>query len=334
MVDENPLIRRGKSGAAHGAIPVTTRRREEAIEPLPPQSQPPAAQQPYVVFIPTPQQPMAGSMMPAQPSPVAPPAQHFHTTTTTTHHHHYSVRRQQQMGHSALGIASLALGVVACIICWVPLAGLAAVPIGAIGAVLGILGVIISVFFRRSSAALPMSGVFVCVLAASISIASTGSLVYWRKQIEHFARQLQPKPAATPSHSIATPTAPLPTISHSSAAPPPAVRSRAATPPPPPNPVVLSAAQQLKDAETVAAERAKQTDEYRTAVDRAAAARAEVAALREQSPNSAALHDASQRMIDADNQISAIIQKTQDADSAVQSARTALNAARGSTSAP
>src|SRR5438034_199108 len=83
----------------------------------------------------------------------------------------------------------------------IPVAGLAAVPIGAIGVVIGVLGIVVSVLLRRSSAGLPFAGVFVCALAIAISIASTKSLPYWRKQLEKaFPSLTQQTPP--PSHSV------------------------------------------------------------------------------------------------------------------------------------
>jgi len=87
--------------------------------------------------------------------------------------------RPRQRGTSALGVAALALGIVACAIYWVPSVGSAAVPIAMVGCALGVAGAVAALVFGRSRAGLPMTGVLVCALAAGIAVAGPDQLRAW-----------------------------------------------------------------------------------------------------------------------------------------------------------
>jgi predicted Zn finger-like uncharacterized protein len=77
---------------------------------------------------------------------------------------------------SGIGIASLVLGIIACISCWIPFVGCLVVPIGLIGLLLGIIGFLVSLFGRRSGCGLPLSGAFVSLLSVIIAISVTGAM--------------------------------------------------------------------------------------------------------------------------------------------------------------
>ena len=211
-----------------------------------PQAGPPAAAAPHIIYINNIPAPAASPVVAAVPAAAAP--------AQTIHHHYYntppaapqstpqttqriSFRMRTPPSQSALGMASLALGILACVVCWVPWLGLIAVPVGAIGALLGLLGVLVSLLFRKSSAGLPLAGIFTCCLAAGISIASTRTLPYWRRQLENGLSTVLPHGITLPHES--GPSAPPP--------PPPApIRSlfdpspTSITPSPTPAPWVLA----------------------------------------------------------------------------------------------
>ena len=184
-------------------------------------------------------------------------------------------------------MASLALGILACVICWMPVLGLAAVPIGLIGALLGLLGFVLSTLFRKSSAALPAGGFFICLLAGAISIASTGSLLHYRQRLEKLIpRSIVPPSIIPPPPSGSAPSAVSPAAQ-------------------PSDPKVFTATQQLSAANEAATQRFKQTDAYRQAKELRDQAHDQVDALSISSPNSDALKQAAQKLIDADNALSA-----------------------------
>jgi hypothetical protein len=268
----------------------------------------------------------------------------------TIHHHHYNTTNYTQpagprisfrvpaaASHSALGMASLALGIIACVVCWVPWLGLIAVPVGAIGALLGVLGILVSLLFRKSSASLPFAGLFVCCLAAGISIASTRTLPYWQRQLQNTLSTVLPKTIAPARDSSPAPAPPpMPALrtgglfdsgggivpsTPQSAAPKP-------IPNPAPTPPTAAARDQLIAAQKACDARTVQTPDYQAAVKAAADARAREAQLRESSPASSDLMQASQEMIKADNAVTDFLNQAEASDPGVIAARQGLSAAR------
>jgi hypothetical protein len=343
-------------------IPVSVRRPlaaplDPALAPSP-QGGPPSQSPAHVVYI---------NNMPAPPPAVNLPAASVSAPVAPVIHHHYynsqetppriSVRIAAPPANSALGMAALALGIIACVICWVPWLGLIAVPVGAIGAVLGVLGVLASLLFRRSSAGLPLAAIFVCCLAAAISIASTQSLPFWRRQLNRTIDSVLPKNLAlplfrpTPTAPVSSPPpaaspglfepSPMPAAQFQTAPPqtatprtaaPPAAAARASTPPPngasKMDPSILMARNQLTAAERGCDARTMQTPEYQAAVKAAADARSHAALLRQSSPpGSEDLKQASQAMIDADNAVNQILTRAQANDPEVIAAQQNLAAA-------
>jgi len=79
-------------------------------------------------------------------------------------------------GVSPFGIASLVLGVIACIFCWIPLLGLLVIPLAFIGLLLAIVGLIMAGVSKKTGFAFPVSGLIVCLLSGFIAVAITGSV--------------------------------------------------------------------------------------------------------------------------------------------------------------
>ena len=351
MSNDDRLVPRGS------AIPVSVRRPLGApvggapLDPalLPPQSPspagPPAAPSPQIIYINN-----APAPLPVAPTPPAVPSQ-------TIHHHHYnttnytqpagpriSLRIPTPPSHSALGMASLALGIIACVVCWVPWLGLIAVPVGTIGAVLGVLGILVSLLFRKSSPSLPFAGLFICCLAAGISIASTKTLPYWQRQLQNTLSTVLPKTIAPPRDSSPAPAPPpIPALRTGGlfdstgtvvpSAPQPAAPKLVPNPTPTPpkatlNPTIAAARDQLIAAQKACDARTMQIPEYISAVKTAADARTREAQLRESSPGSSDLMQASQDMIKADNAVSDKLARAEASDPSVAAARQALMAAR------
>jgi len=337
MSNDDQLARRD------APLPVSVRRPLSAVDPalVPPQGTPPAQAAPQIIYInntPAPAPPVA--------APPVPPAVHHHHYTTQNTTHRISYRIPVARSHSALGMASLALGIIACVVCWVPWLGLVAVPVGAIGAVLGVLGVLLSLLFRKSSAGLPLTAIFVCCLAAGISVASTRSLPYWRWHLMKAFSQVMPQGIALP-HSTAPAASPAPLpppgpnlfdLGSNPAAPSPAPAAPSAISPRPgaPKPAIASqidpsiaaARDQLAAAEKSCDQRTMQTPDYQAAVKTAADARARESLLRQTSPGSADLIQASEDMIKADNAVTDTLTLARASDPMVLAARQTLAAAR------
>lgn len=79
-------------------------------------------------------------------------------------------------GVSPLGIASLVLGIIACIFCWIPLLGLLVLPLALIGLLLAIVGLVMAGVSKKTEFAFPVSGLIVCLLSAFLAIAIMGSI--------------------------------------------------------------------------------------------------------------------------------------------------------------
>jgi len=76
---------------------------------------------------------------------------------------------------SGLGIASLVLGLIACLGCWIPMCGIFSLPFAIFGILFGVIGIIIAKLTKKSYVGLPIAGTFVSITAAFIVIAVTGS---------------------------------------------------------------------------------------------------------------------------------------------------------------
>lgn len=78
---------------------------------------------------------------------------------------------------NGLGIASLVLGILAALICWIPVLGLFGIPLAGLGLLFGIIGFLIALIGRKSGVGMPVSGAIVCAISLAIAIASTGAFV-------------------------------------------------------------------------------------------------------------------------------------------------------------
>jgi len=77
---------------------------------------------------------------------------------------------------SSLGIVSLILGVVAFLICWIPLIGVVSIPVSALGVLLAAIGLLAALVRRGSGIGWPIGGGAVSGLALAIGIAQVAAL--------------------------------------------------------------------------------------------------------------------------------------------------------------
>jgi|SRR5208282_1340648 len=77
-------------------------------------------------------------------------------------------------GVSPLGVASLVLGIIACVFCWIPLLGLLVIPLALIGVLLAVVGIIMAGINIKTGFAFPISGVITCLLSIILAIAISG----------------------------------------------------------------------------------------------------------------------------------------------------------------
>jgi hypothetical protein len=77
-------------------------------------------------------------------------------------------------GVSPLGIASLVLGIIACLFCWIPFLGLFVIPLAGIGLLLALVGLIMASVNRKTGFVFPISGGIVCLLSITIALVMTG----------------------------------------------------------------------------------------------------------------------------------------------------------------
>lgn len=76
---------------------------------------------------------------------------------------------------SSMGVASIILGVLAFLICWIPLANLISVPLSAVGLLLGLIGIIVALTRRGSGIGFPIAGTMINGLALIIVIGMVGA---------------------------------------------------------------------------------------------------------------------------------------------------------------
>lgn len=78
---------------------------------------------------------------------------------------------------SSLGVASLILGILAFVICWIPLVNLLGVPLSALGLILGAVGVLVAFTRRGASIGYPIAGAAISGLSLVVAISITGLFV-------------------------------------------------------------------------------------------------------------------------------------------------------------
>jgi hypothetical protein len=75
---------------------------------------------------------------------------------------------------SSLGVASLVLGIVAFLLCWIPFIGILTIPIAALGALFGGIGFVVALVRRGSGIGYPIAGGVICGLALMIGVGQVG----------------------------------------------------------------------------------------------------------------------------------------------------------------
>jgi len=77
-------------------------------------------------------------------------------------------------GNSPFGIAALSLGVLTCLVCWIPFLGLLSIPIAGIGLLLAIAGIIMALVSKKTGFTYPIAGGAVCLISILIATVITG----------------------------------------------------------------------------------------------------------------------------------------------------------------
>lgn len=98
-------------------------------------------------------------------SPSTPPLESGHVVQATSVNVHMPRRT------SSLGVVSLILGIVAFMICWIPIVGMLSIPLSALGVLLGAIGLLVALFRGGSGIGYPIGGAAVSGLALAIGIA-------------------------------------------------------------------------------------------------------------------------------------------------------------------
>ena len=83
-----------------------------------------------------------------------------------------NVAQPSKAAHS-LGIASVILGILAFLICWIPLIGLLGIPLSGLGLLLGIVGLLLAIFRRGHGIGFPIAGAAISLLAIVITVSMT-----------------------------------------------------------------------------------------------------------------------------------------------------------------
>lgn len=82
----------------------------------------------------------------------------------------------QQKGASGFGIAALVIGIVAVMLCWIPLLGMISIPLGLIALLLGVIGFIVSLTGGKSGVGLPVAGGFLGAMAIAVPLLWVGAV--------------------------------------------------------------------------------------------------------------------------------------------------------------
>jgi len=83
-----------------------------------------------------------------------------------------NIEQPSKASHS-LGIAAVILGILAFLICWIPLVGLLGLPLSGLGLLLGIGGIVLAALRKGSGLGFPIAGTAICALAMILSISVT-----------------------------------------------------------------------------------------------------------------------------------------------------------------
>jgi hypothetical protein len=131
-----------------------------------------------------------------------------------------AVRVEAPRRGSGLGLAACILGVLAFVICWVPLIGLIGVPLSALGLILGLIGLLVAILRKGAGIGFAIAGSAICGLALVVAITSTvatgkaiqagaQSMVDARKEAERTNQQVIPV-APAPVRPANRPVQPAP----------------------------------------------------------------------------------------------------------------------------
>ena len=72
-----------------------------------------------------------------------------------------------------MGIAAVILGILAFLICWIPLVGLLGLPLSGLGLLLGIAGIVLAALRKGSGLGFQIAGAAFCAFAMIMSISAT-----------------------------------------------------------------------------------------------------------------------------------------------------------------
>jgi hypothetical protein len=122
---------------------------------------------------------MVSRVQPASPKTIAPPHQNISPPPIEQGHQRGAPVLNVAMPRrgSSLGVASIILGILAFLICWIPLVNLISVPLSALGLLLGLVGLVVAITRKGSSIGLPIAGSAISGLALLVVVATTGLLV-------------------------------------------------------------------------------------------------------------------------------------------------------------
>jgi hypothetical protein len=85
------------------------------------------------------------------------------------HTHHGKVQVETK-GVNGLGLASLILGIIAVLGCWIPLLNVISIILASLGIIFGLLGFFIALVGRKSGVGLPVSGLIICLTTIFIAV--------------------------------------------------------------------------------------------------------------------------------------------------------------------
>ena len=111
---------------------------------------------------------------------------------------------------SSLGMASVVLGILAFLICWIPLVNVISMLFAGIGFFLAMIGLIVALFRKGAGVGMPIAGATVCAIAMIVSVLITGSLVAGAKAVGDQIVADVKRQNATNQVVVQTPQQPVP----------------------------------------------------------------------------------------------------------------------------
>lgn len=138
-----------------------------------------------------------------------------------------NVTQPSRAAHS-LGIASLVLGILAFLICWIPLIGALGLPLSGLGFVLGVIGLILAMVRSGHGVGFPIAGSAICGLAFFIALSMTAAILQVPDAIAQ-ARAAAERAKNKPAVPLKPPGAPMVPAGGAPAAAAPAVEEKPLT---------------------------------------------------------------------------------------------------------